>query len=125
MGIFNNPDINITLNIHLPASDNSELAQLKQFMAENFDQLKEKLAALEPKIDAITTGVQTANTGLTGVSDDLAYLKELLENSPTPEQVAEAVTLVDNLSAKVTPAADAIGALATQLTDLDAQTTRP
>lgn len=119
------PDINITLNIHLPAPDSSELAQLKQFMAENFDQLTAKIAALQAPIDTITTGVQTANTSLTGVVDDLAYLKEQLANNPTPEQIAAAVTLVDNLTAKVTPAADAISALATAVADLDAQTTRP
>lgn len=94
-------------------------------MAENFDQLKAKLDALSPMIDNITTGIQTANTGLTGVVDDLAYLKEQLTNNPTPEQINEAITLVDNLTAKVQPAADAIGTLATQLTDLDAQTQRP
>lgn len=125
MALFKMPDINITLNIHLPAPDSSELAQLKQFMAENFDQLTAKIAALQAPIDTITTGVQTANTSLLGVVDDLAYLKEQLANNPTPEQIAAAVTLVDNLTAKVTPAADAISALATAVADLDAQTTRP
>lgn len=125
MALFKMPDINITLNIHLPAQDNTELAQLKQFMAENFDQLKAKIEALAAPIETITTGVQTANTSLTGVVDDLAYLKEQLQGNPTPEQIAEAVTLVDNLTAKVTPAADALTALGTTLADLDAQTQRP
>lgn len=92
-------------------------------MNEQFDQLKAKLEALEPQIDAITTGVQTANTGLVGVADDLTYLKGLLANNPTPEQLADAVTLVDNLTAKVTPAVEAISTLATRLGELDAQTT--
>lgn len=123
MGIFSNPEIHI--HLHLPAPDNTELAQLKQFMAENFDQLKAKIAALEAPIETITTGVQTANTSLTGVVDDLAYLKEQLADNPTPEQIAEAIILVDNLTAKVSPAADALTALGTTLADLDAQTTRP
>jgi len=114
---------NITIN--LPAPGNPELAQLKQFMAENFDQLKAKLDALEPQIDNINTGVQTANTNLAGVTDDLAYLKEQLAGNPTPEQIAEANAVLDRLTSKVTPAADAISALATSLGDLDAQTTRP
>lgn len=122
MGLFN-PEIHI--HLHLPAPDNSELAQLKQFMAENFDQLTAKIAALEAPVATIVTGVQTANTSLVGVVDDLAYLKEQLTNNPTPEQIAAAVTLIDNLTAKVTPAADAISALATAVADLDAQTTRP
>lgn len=125
MALFKMPDINITLNIHLPATDNTELAQLKQFMAENFDQLTAKIAALEAPVATIVTGVQTANTSLVGVVDDLAYLKEQLQGNPTPEQIAAAVTLVDDLTAKVTPAADAISALATAVADLDAQTTRP
>lgn len=94
-------------------------------MSEQFDQLKAKLEALGPQIDTITTGVQTANTSLVGVTDDLAYLKEQLVNNPTPDQIAAAVTLVDNLTAKVAPAAAALTALGTTLADLDAQTQRP
>lgn len=94
-------------------------------MNEQFDQLKAKLDALQPQIDNITTGVTTANTSLTGVTDDLAYLKEQLSNNPTPEQISAAIATVDSLTAKVAPAAEAISTLATNLGALDAQTTRP
>lgn len=116
------PEINITINVG--SADNSVILTKLNQMSEQFDQLKAKLEALSPQIDTITTGVQTANTSLTGVTDDLTYLKELLANNPTPEQITEATILVDNLTAKVTPAAEALTALGTSLAALDAQTTR-
>jgi methyl-accepting chemotaxis protein len=124
MGLFN-PEIHIHLNVNMPAVDNSQLVQIKQFMSEQFDQLKAKVEALTPLIDGITQGVQTANTGLAGVTDDLAYLKEKLQSNPTPEEITALAGKVDGLITKITPAADAINTLSTQLTDLDAQTKRP
>lgn len=101
---------NITIN--LPASE--ELAQLKQFMAENFDQLKQKIEAQAAQLDTIQTGI-------TGVAGDIAALKEQLgnlANGATAEQIAELTTLVDGTGTRLND-------LGTQLTDLDAQTPPP
>jgi hypothetical protein len=76
--------------------------------------LKDKLAVSDQKIDALTT----ATTGLT---DDVAHLKELISNNPDgidAAGVAELNSIVDAQQAKLTE-------VGTKLTDLDAQTTRP
>jgi hypothetical protein len=76
--------------------------------------LKDKLSLSDQKIDALTT----ATTGLT---DDVAHLKELISNNPDgidAAGVAELNTIVDAQQAKLTE-------VGTKLTDLDAQTTRP
>jgi len=89
------------------------------------DDLKAKLEAQSTQIDTISTGVATANTSLTGLSDDIAYLKELLANNPTPEQIQELITLADGMGTKLGTASTALSTLGTTLADLDAQTTRP
>lgn len=110
MGIFH-PTYNI--NINLPGSSDEVLQKLTQ-MAENFDQLK-------AKVEAQTAQLDTINTGVTGITDDIAYLKEQLaglENGATAEQIAELSAIVDGANSRLTT-------LGTQLSDLDAQTTRP
>lgn len=83
--------------------------------------------AVNAKFDEIDSGLETSNTKLTGITDDVAFLKETIEklqSNPgpiTPEDQA----LLDAAQARVNGAATKIAAFKTALEALDAATERP
>ncbi len=86
--------------------------------------ISEYAAKVDGVFTAISEGVDGLGVSITGITGDIAGLKELilkLQNSPgsiTPEDQA----LLDALDAKITQVGTKVSAAATALSELDAQT---
>lgn len=84
-------------------------------------------ANVNAKFDLITEAVTALTTAIAGVADDVAYLKEKIEelqNSPGEISPADQQTLND-LEARTNNTAANLTALKNALQALDAATTRP
>lgn len=83
--------------------------------------------AVDKTFDEIDTKLDTANTKLTGLTDDVAFLKETIEKLQTnPGPITpEDQALLDAAQARVNSLSAKAAAVATALEALDAATERP
>jgi len=84
-------------------------------------------AKVNASFDAIEAGVMAANTSLTGLVDDVAYLKEVidkLQNNPGPIS-PEDQALLDSAQARTDALGTRVEAFRAAIGTLDAATDRP
>jgi len=100
-------------------------------ISEFSDRVNAKFDEIGASVDSAVTGVDAANTSLTGVAADVEFLKDViqkLQTNPgpiTPEDQAlldSAEARVGTLATKTTALKDSLGTLSTALGALDAAT---
>lgn len=86
--------------------------------------IKDYSDAVNAKLDEIGTSVDTLTAGITGVSEDVTFLKDIitkLQNNPGPIS-AEDQALLDAGVARVTALSEKVAPLAEAIAALDAAT---
>lgn len=87
--------------------------------------LKDTVVTLEAKVDAQASTLDVVTTNLTGIGQDITFLKEKLAGLPdgaTATEVAEVSALVGNVSAKFDAMGEKITALSAATKELDDST---
>lgn len=109
---------------HSNLATKCDLKELKEAI---MSAISDYVAEVNTSFDEIDTALETSNTRLTGLTDDIAYLKETIDkinNSPgaiTPEDQAS----LDGLKARAVAAGSKLAAFKTALEALDKATERP
>lgn len=108
-------------------STNAILLRLAQMEERIMSKISDYATAVNQSYDGIEAALGVVQTSLGGVSDDVAYLKEVIDqlnNNPgpiTPEDQA----LLDAGAARAAALATRVEGVKTALEQLDAATTRP
>lgn len=125
--------VDVHVHVHGLSTNSGDIAQqLTKFenkMNEQLEQVKELLQTANNAVSNVASIVTAVNTSVSGIADDTAYLKERIEalstTGATPEQIAEVLTLAQNLSSNATGVSDQLQSASAQLAELDAATNRP